>query len=196
MFHLSLLSAAIWGSLGDRASQLLANIGLANIGLANIGLVNIGLANIGLANIEQSSETRLTLMKALTQRGVQWIAHLFQAMGEQFQRVIATSTQQMQTLEQTWENAIASVIFTPALWQIGLYWLLLLMMVVGFIGSFVPILPGVALVLLAVIIWGVITGFSGIVWPLVVAIVAFVLSIAVDNLAGLIGAQKAGASRW
>ncbi|NEQ98208.1 MAG: DUF456 family protein [Cyanothece sp. SIO2G6] len=70
------------------------------------------------------------------------------------------------------------------------------MMVVGFIGSFVPILPGVALVLLAVIIWGIITGFSGIVWPLVVAIVAFVLSIAVDNLAGLIGAQKAGASRW
>ncbi|NET11207.1 MAG: DUF456 family protein [Merismopedia sp. SIO2A8] len=69
-------------------------------------------------------------------------------------------------------------------------------MAAGVIGSFIPALPGVALVLLAVIMWGVATGFSGITLPLLVAIAAFILSIVVDNLAGLIGAQKVGASRW
>ena len=91
---------------------------------------------------------------------------------------------------------LTGLVSATALWQVGVYWLLLALMVMGVVGSFVPVLPGVALVLLAVVLWGVLTGFSGIVLSLSVAIAALILSIAIDNLAGLIGAQKAGASRW
>ena len=93
-------------------------------------------------------------------------------------------------------RTVAGFVASTALWQVGLYWLLLLMMLAGVVGSFVPALPGITLVLLAVVIWGIVVGFSGMVLSLVVAIAALVLCLAIDNLAGLLSAQKVGASRW
>lgn len=77
------------------------------------------------------------------------------------------------------------------------YWLLIALMLVGVIGAVVPALPGSSLVLVAIIIWGFIQkSFALVTVPLIVAGVVFALSIAVDFLAGYIGAQKAGASKW
>ena len=93
-------------------------------------------------------------------------------------------------------GTIAGFVASAELWQVGLYWLLLVVMLAGVVGSFVPALPGITLVLLAILIWGIAVGFTGMVLSLVVAIVAFFLCLAIDNLAGLLSAQKVGASRW
>lgn len=82
------------------------------------------------------------------------------------------------------------------LWQIGLYWILIVVSIAGVIGAFVPALPGITLILVAVIIWGLVQGFAGLGWALGIAIAALLLSVAIDYLAGILGAQKVGASRW
>ncbi|BAZ04580.1 DUF456 domain-containing protein [Calothrix sp. NIES-3974] len=77
------------------------------------------------------------------------------------------------------------------------YWLLITLMVVGVIGAVVPALPGSSLILVAIAIWGFVQkSFAAVTIPLVVTGIVFILSIAVDFLAGYIGAQKAGASKW
>lgn len=80
--------------------------------------------------------------------------------------------------------------------QIILYWLLIAIMAVGVIGSVVPALPGSSLVLAAILLWGVLTGFSKIGIALGVAIAVLILSTTVDFLATFWGAKKAGVSRW
>ncbi|WP_263974822.1 DUF456 domain-containing protein [Leptolyngbya sp. BL0902] len=91
-------------------------------------------------------------------------------------------------------NVIAQV--TPTAWVAPLYGLLLLVMVVGVVGAVVPALPGISLVLGAVIVWGFVVGFSSLKWALGVTIVATVLSVLIDYLAGVLGAQRVGASTW
>lgn len=77
------------------------------------------------------------------------------------------------------------------------YWLLIALMVLGVIGAVVPALPGSSLILAAIAIWGFLNqSWNGIITPLIVGVVVFALSIGVDFLAGYIGAQKAGASKW
>ena len=82
------------------------------------------------------------------------------------------------------------------LWQVVLYWLLLVLALAGVVGAFVPALPGITLIVIAVVIWGLVKGFTGVVLALGVAVVTLLLSIAVDYLAGIIGAQRVGASQW
>ncbi len=78
-----------------------------------------------------------------------------------------------------------------------IYWLLVALMVVGIIGAVVPALPGSSLILVAIIIWGIVSGsFAAIKIPLLVTIIVLLLSIGVDFLAGYIGAKQAGASKW
>ncbi|MDZ7956775.1 MAG: DUF456 family protein [Aulosira sp. DedQUE10] len=78
-----------------------------------------------------------------------------------------------------------------------IYWLLVAVMVVGIIGAVVPAIPGTSLILIAIIIWGVVSSsFAAIKIPLVVTVVVLLLSIGVDFLAGYIGAKQAGASKW
>jgi len=77
-----------------------------------------------------------------------------------------------------------------------LYWLLVAVMVVGVVGAVIPGIPGSSLIVIAVIIWGVIDGFSGVSWALGVSIAIFLLSIGIDFLASYWGAKQAGASQW
>ncbi|BAY27149.1 hypothetical protein NIES2100_69710 [Calothrix sp. NIES-2100] len=78
-----------------------------------------------------------------------------------------------------------------------IYWLLVAVMVVGIIGAVVPAIPGTSLILIAIIIWGVVSSsFAAIKIPLIVTIIVLLLSIGVDFLAGYIGAKQAGASKW
>ncbi|MBE9052018.1 DUF456 family protein [Nostocales cyanobacterium LEGE 11386] len=78
-----------------------------------------------------------------------------------------------------------------------IYWLLILVMVVGIIGSVVPGIPGSGLILTSIIIWGVISGsFAAIKIPLIVIVIVLFLSIGVELLASYLGAKHAGASKW
>ena len=78
-----------------------------------------------------------------------------------------------------------------------LYWVLILVMGAGIVGAFVPAFPGIGLIVAAIAVWGVATGFSkAVLVALGVAIAIFALTTAIDYLAGYIGAKKVGASNW
>lgn len=77
-----------------------------------------------------------------------------------------------------------------------LYWVLVAIMIVGVAGAILPGIPGSSLIVIAVIIWGVVHGFSTIYWALGVSLVVWLLSIGIDFLAGYWGAKKFGASAW
>lgn len=77
-----------------------------------------------------------------------------------------------------------------------LYWLLIAVMILGVIGAVVPALPGASLILIAIVVWGLVNGFSPIWVPLVIAIVVLLTNLGIDFLAAYYGAKKAGASRW
>ncbi|NJK39775.1 MAG: DUF456 family protein [Oscillatoriales cyanobacterium RM2_1_1] len=80
--------------------------------------------------------------------------------------------------------------------MIILYWLLVLVMLVGIIGAVVPAIPGSSLILAAILIWGLVNGFTGLGWALGVAIAVLLFSIGIDFLSSYLGARQAGASRW
>ncbi|HEY9799914.1 MAG TPA: DUF456 family protein [Leptolyngbyaceae cyanobacterium] len=78
-----------------------------------------------------------------------------------------------------------------------IYWLLVAVMLVGVVGAVVPAIPGTSLILIAVIIWGIVSSsFAAIKIPLIVTVIVLILSIGVDFLAGYLGAKQAGASKW
>ena len=83
-----------------------------------------------------------------------------------------------------------------AVWHLALYGLLVLVMVVGVVGAVVPAMPGITLIVGAIAVWGLVAGFVGLKWALGVAIAALILSFAIDYLAGVLGAQRVGASSW
>lgn len=77
-----------------------------------------------------------------------------------------------------------------------LYWLLVVLMLVGVVGAVVPGIPGSSLILISVVVWGAIHGFSTVQIPLIAAIAVFILSIGIDFLATYWGVKQAGASNW
>lgn len=77
-----------------------------------------------------------------------------------------------------------------------IYWFILILMGIGVIGAMVPALPGASLILVAVLLWGAIQGLGSVKLALIVAVIVLLLSLGVDLLATVWGAQKAGASRW
>lgn len=77
-----------------------------------------------------------------------------------------------------------------------LYWILILVMLVGVVGAVVPGLPGSSLILAAIAIWGFVRGFDTIGWALAVTVGVLLLSVGVDFLAAYLGAKRAGASKW
>ena len=76
------------------------------------------------------------------------------------------------------------------------YWLITALMGFGVIGAFLPGIPGMTIILAAVIIWGLIQGFNTIAIALAVTIGIGVISFGIDFLATLWGMKKAGASKW
>lgn len=78
-----------------------------------------------------------------------------------------------------------------------LYWVLLAVMGAGIIGAFVPAFPGIGLIVVAIVIWGAIAGFSkAVLIALGTAVAIFAVTTAIDYLAGYLGAKKVGASNW
>ncbi|MEM9136710.1 MAG: DUF456 family protein [Cyanobacteria bacterium P01_F01_bin.42] len=76
------------------------------------------------------------------------------------------------------------------------YWLITALMSLGVIGSFLPGIPGMTIVLAAIIIWGLIHGFNAVGVALAVAAGVLMLSFGVDVFATVWGMKKTGASKW
>ena len=71
------------------------------------------------------------------------------------------------------------------------------LMIVGVLGAFIPILPSTPLIFLGAIIYGFVTDFEAITWKVLVALLVLaVASQALDYLATVYGAKKMNASRW
>ena len=79
-----------------------------------------------------------------------------------------------------------------------LWWMVVVLMIgAGLLGTVLPALPGTALILTGVVLGAWIDGFAR-VGPLTLVLVAAlaVLSWVLEAVASLLGARKAGASRW
>lgn len=70
------------------------------------------------------------------------------------------------------------------------------MMAVGVIGAIIPGLPGSSIILLAILLWSIFTGFAGIGWQMSVIFAVLILSAGVEYLALFFGAKQSGASKW
>lgn len=77
-----------------------------------------------------------------------------------------------------------------------LYWIVLVMMFIGVIGAIIPGLPGSSIILAAILIWSIATGFTGVGLPLILIFIVLILSAGVEYLALYWGVQQSGASKW
>ena len=71
------------------------------------------------------------------------------------------------------------------------------LVIVGFAGTILPVLPGVLLVLAGLALGAWIDGFERVgAWTMAVIAVFAALALITDFVAGLLGAKRIGASRW
>jgi uncharacterized protein len=77
-----------------------------------------------------------------------------------------------------------------------IYVALLLTALVGVVGAVVPVMPGPILILGASIAAGFLYQWDDVTVTLVVSGVVFLMCFAIEQLSGIWGAQKAGASHW
>ncbi|MDJ0590690.1 MAG: DUF456 family protein [Pleurocapsa sp. MO_226.B13] len=77
-----------------------------------------------------------------------------------------------------------------------IYWIVLAMMALGVIGALIPGLPGSSLILVAILIWSIATGFAGIGLPMMLIFVVLILSAVVEYLALYFGLKQSNASKW
>lgn len=67
---------------------------------------------------------------------------------------------------------------------------------IGVIGAIIPGLPGTILILVAIAIWSIGTGFAGVNWSLILVFLVLIVSALIDYLAVYLGAKQLGASKW
>ncbi|MTI47005.1 MAG: DUF456 domain-containing protein [Firmicutes bacterium] len=73
----------------------------------------------------------------------------------------------------------------------------LVIMLIGFIGVFLPAIPGTGLIFITALVYGIITKFSEITVTIIVILgILTVVSLVFDYIASLITTKKAGASRF
>lgn len=77
-----------------------------------------------------------------------------------------------------------------------LYWILIAAMLVGVAGAVIPGIPGPSLILIAILIWCVVSNFAIALWPLILIFLALILSAGMEWLAAYWGARQVGASNW
>lgn len=77
-----------------------------------------------------------------------------------------------------------------------LYFVLIAIMLIGVLGSLLPAIPGVGLILAAILVWGFVTQFHGMTLSLIVTLIILLLSLGVEFLATYWGVKKFGASSW
>jgi uncharacterized protein len=77
-----------------------------------------------------------------------------------------------------------------------LYWILIAVMLVGVAGAVIPGVPGPSLILVAILVWCVVTKFAIPLLPFALIFGALILSAVVEWLGTYWGAKQAGASKW
>jgi hypothetical protein len=77
-----------------------------------------------------------------------------------------------------------------------LYFILIAVMLIGVLGALLPAVPGVGLILVAILVWGFVTQFQGMAVSLVVTVLILLLSLGIEFLATYWGVKKFGASSW
>ena len=83
----------------------------------------------------------------------------------------------------------------PAWLTTTIFWTTLVIMLVGLFGLIVPIFPGIAVIWLAALGYGVTTGFTTLGWVLFTVItVLFIIGAVIDNVLMNAKAYKAGAA--
>jgi hypothetical protein len=83
----------------------------------------------------------------------------------------------------------------PAWLSASIFWLTLIVMVVGLFGLVVPIFPGIVVIWLAALIYGLITGFTPLgIALLVVLTILMVCGATIDNVLMAAKAHKEGAT--
>jgi uncharacterized protein YqgC (DUF456 family) len=83
----------------------------------------------------------------------------------------------------------------PAWLSASIFWITLIIMVVGLFGLIVPIFPGIVVIWLAALGYGVITGFTPLGWALLVVLtVLMITGSTIDNVLMGAKAHKEGAA--
>ena len=83
----------------------------------------------------------------------------------------------------------------PAWLDASIFWITLIIMAVGLFGLIVPIFPGITVIWLASLGYGVITGFSTLGWVLFAVItVLLIVGVTIDNVLMGAKARKEGAA--
>jgi uncharacterized protein YqgC (DUF456 family) len=83
----------------------------------------------------------------------------------------------------------------PAWLDASIFWITLIIMVVGLFGLIVPIFPGITVIWLAALGYGVVTGFSTLGWVLFAVItVLLIVGVTIDNVLMSAKARKEGAA--
>jgi len=78
-----------------------------------------------------------------------------------------------------------------------IFWIALVIMVVGLIGLIVPIFPGITVIWLAALGYGAVTGFTTLGWVLFAVItVLTIVGMTIDNVLMNAKAHKEGAAWW
>lgn len=85
----------------------------------------------------------------------------------------------------------------PAWLDVGIFGLTLFFILVGLVGLIVPIFPGIVVIWLATLVYGIVVGFN--LLGIIIFVVLTLLMIAgtvVDNFLMAAGSRKGGASWW
>jgi uncharacterized protein YqgC (DUF456 family) len=83
----------------------------------------------------------------------------------------------------------------PAWLDASIFWITLIIMVVGLFGLIVPIFPGITVIWLAALGYGVVTGFTTLGWVLFAVItVLLIVGVTIDNVLMGAKARKEGAA--
>lgn len=77
------------------------------------------------------------------------------------------------------------------------YWLTLVVMLAGLVGTFIPALPGLPIIWVAALVYAILTGFQSIGWLflLLTGLVVLLVQVA-EQMARAWGAKRFGASKW
>lgn len=83
------------------------------------------------------------------------------------------------------------------IWEIMLFVISLMIMIVGMAGIVVPIIPSIPLIWLGAFLYGIFTRFEKITWlMLLIFALLTIFSIILENLGNVYGAKRFGATRW
>ncbi|MDN3514620.1 MAG: DUF456 domain-containing protein [Candidatus Brocadia sp.] len=83
------------------------------------------------------------------------------------------------------------------IWEIVLFAISLVIMIVGMAGIVIPIIPSIPLVWLGAFLYAVFTHFEKVTWMvLLIFALLTIFSIVLENLGNVYGAKRFGATKW